>query len=66
MTWALLALGLVLVVEGLILALAPARLEEVLRLLAALGIERRRLLGLLALALGVALIAVARSLGVFG
>ncbi|MBE2276375.1 MAG: DUF2065 family protein [Rhodobacteraceae bacterium] len=66
MTWAVLALGLVLVVEGLVLALAPARLEEVLRLLVALGAERRRLLGLLTLALGVALIALARALGGLG
>lgn len=66
MSWALLALGLVLVVEGLALALAPSRLDDVLRLLAALGRDRRRLVGLLALALGVALIALARALGALG
>lgn len=49
-------LGLVLVIEGLALALAPSRLEEALAYLAALGPERRRMLGLGALALGVALI----------
>ena len=66
MSWALLALGLVLVVEGLALALAPSRLDDVLRLLASLGRDRRRLAGLLALALGVALIALARALGALG
>lgn len=63
MTWVLLALGLVLAVEGLALALAPSRLEEALRLIVALGPERRRTLGLVALALGVVLIWIAKSLG---
>ncbi len=58
-----LALGLVLVIEGLALALAPSRIEEVLALLAALGPERRRLLGLGVLAAGVALVALARGFG---
>ncbi|MBD3788074.1 MAG: DUF2065 family protein [Sphingomonadales bacterium] len=49
-------LGLVLVIEGLALALAPSRIEEALVFLASLGPERRRLLGLAALALGVAVI----------
>ncbi len=59
----LLAIGLVLVVEGLALALAPSRMEEALRLIVALGRERRRMLGLIALALGVALVWAARVLG---
>ncbi len=58
-----LALGLVLVIGGLALALAPSRIEEVLALLAALGPERRRLLGLGVLAAGVALVALARGFG---
>ncbi|MFM7442654.1 MAG: DUF2065 domain-containing protein, partial [Tabrizicola sp.] len=53
MSWLFLALGLVLVVEGLALALAPSRMEEVLRLLASMDPERRRMIGLGALALGV-------------
>lgn len=53
-------LGLVLVIEGLALALAPSRIEEALAFLAALGPERRRVLGLAALALGVVVIGVAR------
>ena len=52
----------VLVVEGLILALAPHRVEKALAALAALQPDRRRLLGLGALAAGVALAALARSL----
>jgi uncharacterized protein YjeT (DUF2065 family) len=63
MSWVLLALGLVLVVEGLALALAPSRMEDALRLIASLGRERRRMLGLVALALGVGLVWVARGLG---
>ena len=60
----LLALGLVLVVEGLVLALAPRRLEEMLVLLARMVPEQRRLIGLGALAFGLALIWLARQSGV--
>jgi len=63
LSWLLLALGLVLVVEGLALALAPSRMEDALRLIAALGRDRRRVLGLVALALGVVLIWLAKGLG---
>jgi uncharacterized protein YjeT (DUF2065 family) len=48
-----LALGLVLAVEGLVLALAPRRIEDALRLIASLGVDQRRMIGLVALALGV-------------
>lgn len=58
-----LAVGLVLVVEGLVLALAPSRIEEALAFLAAMAPETRRLLGLGALAAGVLLLALARALG---
>jgi hypothetical protein len=58
----LLAIGLVLAVEGLALALAPSRMEEALRLIAEMGRDRRRSLGLVALALGVALIWAVRHL----
>lgn len=51
-----LALGLVLAVEGLVLALAPRRIEDALRLIAALTLDQRRRVGLLALALGVLLV----------
>lgn len=56
MSHVILALGLVLAVEGLVLALAPRRIEDALRLIIAMGIEQRRTVGLLALALGVVLV----------
>jgi len=65
-TWVFLALGLVLVVEGLALALAPSRMEEVLQVIAAMGRDRRRMLGLVALAIGVGLVWAARLLGAMG
>jgi hypothetical protein len=56
----LLGIGLVLAIEGLALALAPRRLEDALRVLIALTTDQRRLIGLSALALGVALVWAAR------
>ncbi len=56
----LLAVGLVLCVEGLVFALAPFRLEEVLEALKNMAPETRRMIGLLALATGVFLIWLAR------
>jgi uncharacterized protein YjeT (DUF2065 family) len=61
MSFVLLAIGLVLAVEGLVLALAPRRIEDALRLLLTLSEDRRRLIGLGALALGVVLVWVARG-----
>ncbi|WP_439560207.1 DUF2065 domain-containing protein [Roseinatronobacter sp.] len=55
-----LAFGLVLIFEGLVFVLAPRRIEELLRLFAALPVETRRLIGLVALAFGAVLIALAR------
>lgn len=59
----LLAVGLVLAIEGLVFALAPSRLEEVLEALRQLPVETRRLIGLAALAVGVILISLAKSFG---
>lgn len=56
----ILALGLVLIVEGLVFALAPSRIEDLLRQLAALPVETRRLIGLVALALGAVLVTLAQ------
>ncbi len=47
------AVGLLMVVEGLVLALAPSRIEEVLEFLRRLSVENRRMLGLVAIAAGV-------------
>lgn len=52
----LLGLGLVLVFEGLVLALLPNRLEELIRFIAELPIETRRAYGLGAMAIGIILV----------
>ncbi len=51
---------MVLAFEGLVLALAPRRLEQAMAVFARLSLEARRSIGLGALALGVVLIALAR------
>jgi uncharacterized protein len=56
----LLALGLVAIVEGLVLALAPSRLREALELIRLLPPEQLRLVGLLAVTVGLALVSLAR------
>lgn len=53
-------LGLVLVIEGLAMALAPLHLERALAALAALGRDRRRAIGLAVVAAGVGLLWLAR------
>ncbi|WP_432255737.1 DUF2065 domain-containing protein [Limimaricola sp. AA108-03] len=60
MTPILLGLGLVLVIEGLAWALAPSLVFRVLETLRDMPPEQRRLAGLVALALGVALLWMAR------
>ncbi|WP_421704734.1 DUF2065 family protein [Aliiroseovarius sp.] len=52
----LLGLGLVLIIEGLVFALAPSRLDELVQMMAEMGRDRRRVLGLGALALGLILV----------
>ncbi len=51
------AIGIVLVVEGLVFALAPRRIEQAMAMLSLLPVDARRYLGLATLAVGVALIA---------
>lgn len=60
---ALLALGLVLIVEGLVYALAPSLVDRMLIALAALPPEARRLAGLLAMLMGLVLVWGAKTLG---
>jgi len=60
---ALLALGLVLIVEGLVYALAPSLIDQMLAALAAIPPEARRVMGLLALVTGLALVWAAKTLG---
>jgi uncharacterized protein YjeT (DUF2065 family) len=59
----LLGLGMVLVFEGLVFALAPSRFEDMLRLIQMVPVETRRLIGLAAIALGAVLVSWAMSLG---
>ncbi|MGB7268833.1 MAG: DUF2065 domain-containing protein [Albidovulum sp.] len=64
MTWTVvvMALGLVAVFEGLVLALAPNRMEELLAFISSLSLESRRNLGLGIIALGVGVIWLATRL----
>lgn len=59
----LLALGLVLIVEGLVYALAPSLVEQLLEALRMMPLAMRRNIGLGALALGLLLVWAARGLG---
>lgn len=63
MTWLLLALGLVLMVEGLVYAFAPHIVEDLLEMLRAMSIEARRTVGALAFVVGLALVWAAFALG---
>jgi uncharacterized protein YjeT (DUF2065 family) len=59
----LLGFGLVLIIEGLVFALAPSRLEEVLEMLRQLPVEARRLIGLGAITLGLFFLWAAQQAG---
>ncbi|MCP5074958.1 MAG: DUF2065 domain-containing protein [Rhodobacteraceae bacterium] len=59
----LLALGLMAVIEGLVLALAPLRFEDILRALQQLTVQQRRSLGLAVVTGGVFLVWIAKGLG---
>jgi uncharacterized protein YjeT (DUF2065 family) len=63
MGFILLALGLVLIAEGLVYALAPSLVERLLEMLRMLSEEQRRNAGLAALALGLILVWLAFLLG---
>lgn len=56
-----LALGLVLLIEGLVYALAPSLVEELLAALKSMTLEQRRIAGLVAMTVGVALLWLAKS-----
>jgi uncharacterized protein len=58
-----LALGLVAVIEGLVLALAPSRLEEMMAALVRLSRDQRRFVGLCAVAVGLGVVLLARHFG---
>jgi uncharacterized protein YjeT (DUF2065 family) len=56
------ALGLVAVIEGLVLVLAPSRFEEIIRALGDMSIDKRRLLGLIFVAIGFVIIWAVKTL----
>jgi uncharacterized protein YjeT (DUF2065 family) len=58
----LMGLGMVLVIEGLVFALAPSRLEDLVKALSAIPPETRRLIGFAGVALGAVLTSWALSL----
>lgn len=61
MGFVILAIGCVLCVEGLALALAPSRMEDLLAAFAQIPRAKRRLFGVVALAVGIAIVAFARA-----
>ncbi|MFD3191356.1 DUF2065 domain-containing protein [Sedimentitalea sp. HM32M-2] len=61
----LLALGLVLIVEGLAWVLAPALIEQLLEMLRNLPMSARRQIGGLAIVSGLLLLWIADGLGAF-
>ncbi len=58
-----LAVGLVLIFEGLVFALAPRRIEDLLRMLTSMPVEVRRMIGLVALVIGALVVTASRLLG---
>lgn len=52
----LIGLGLVFAFEGLVFALLPGRLEEIVKLISSMPVETRRVVGLISMALGILLI----------
>lgn len=58
-----LALGLVLIVEGLVYALAPSLVDQLLAALRSLSEDQRRLIGLGSIAVGLVLVWCAKTLG---
>lgn len=63
MAWVLMALGLVLIVEGLAYALSPSLIERVVEVLRSLPQSMLRQMGLLALVSGLLLVWAAFQLG---
>ena len=58
-----LALGLVLILEGLAYALAPSFIERMFKALVDTPEQARRLLGILSIVLGIVLLWIANALG---
>lgn len=64
MAYLCLALGLVLLVEGILWALAPRMIEQMLEALKTLPEAARRQVGMICAVSGLALLVLARSLGI--
>jgi len=56
------AIGLVAVIEGLVLVLAPSRFEDIIRALGSMSLETRRKLGLIFVVLGLVIIWAVKAL----
>lgn len=52
----LLGIGMVFVIEGLVLALAPSFYDQVIEMLAKTPVEQRRIMGLVAVGIGVVIV----------
>ena len=63
MTEIILAFGLVLVIEGLVYALAPWLVESLLETMKEKPVETRRRIGLVAVAIGVGLVWFSKGFG---
>ena len=59
----LLAIGLVCIIEGLVYALAPSLIEDLLEAMRNFSLEMRRIFGFLVLLLGVCFLIAARAMG---
>ncbi|MGP6086620.1 DUF2065 domain-containing protein [Antarctobacter jejuensis] len=57
----ILGIGMVLVIEGLVYALAPSLVERLLEALRILPLEQRRMIGLLSVVSGVAVLWIAKG-----
>ena len=57
-------IAMVLIIEGLVYALAPSLVEDLLEALKNLSLEMRRTFGFLVLVLGVCFLLAARAMGV--
>ncbi|KPA21355.1 hypothetical protein shim_20570 [Shimia sp. SK013] len=64
MAVALYAIGLVMIVEGLVYVLAPSIVEDLLAMIRSLPVGQRRTLGLLAVVSGAIFVWAAKTLGV--
>jgi len=56
------AIGLVAVIEGLVLVLAPSRFEDIIRALGLMSLETRRNLGLIFVVVGLVIIWAVKAL----